>query len=98
MSPPDGSTLAISQGWEDDIHIRLLSLTRGLDREITLEGWPNVSALDWAPDGKAFYIGSVSAQSHALLYVDANATDSCMRLAVRGMLRSADGVENGNSG
>jgi Tol biopolymer transport system component len=67
---PDGSTLAMSKPDEAEIHIRLLSLTGGSDREITLKGWPNVSSLDWAPAGKGFYVGSVSLQGYALLYVD----------------------------
>jgi len=66
---PDGSTLAISQGWEDEIHIRLLSLTSGPDREITVKGWPNITGLDWFPDAKGFYVGSVSRQRETLLYV-----------------------------
>jgi eukaryotic-like serine/threonine-protein kinase len=45
-------------------------LTGGADREITVKGWPNVSGLDWAPDGKAFYVGSSTPQARTLLYVD----------------------------
>jgi Tol biopolymer transport system component len=67
---PDGSTLAMSKRDEAEIHIRLLSLAGGSDREITVKGWPNVSSLDWAPDGKAFYVGSVSLPGYALLHVD----------------------------
>jgi serine/threonine protein kinase len=67
---PDGSTLAISRGGEPEIHIRLLSLSGGSDREITVKGWPNVTGLDWSPDGKGFYCGSRSPQGGTLLYVD----------------------------
>jgi hypothetical protein len=45
---PDGSRFAIARGGEPEIHIRLLSLSGGSDREITVEGWPNITALDWA--------------------------------------------------
>jgi hypothetical protein len=67
---PDGTIFALSKPHEPEIHIRLLSLTGGSDREVTVKGWPNVSGLDWASDGKAFYVGSVSPQARNLLFVD----------------------------
>ena len=70
MLSPDGTTFAFSQGGEAESHIRLLSLTGGSDREITLKSWPNISGLDWASDGKALYVGSVSPQASTLLHVD----------------------------
>jgi WD40 repeat protein len=69
---PDGTTCAISRAAEAEIHIRLLSLSGGSDREITLKGWPNLTGLDWSPDGKGLYCGSVSPESRNLLYVDLN--------------------------
>jgi len=67
---PDGSMLAISRTDEAEIHLRLLSLSGGSDREITLKGWPNITGLDWSPDGKGLYCGSASSQGGTLLYVD----------------------------
>ena len=67
---PDGSSYAIARYGEPDIHIHLLSLSGGGDREITVTGWPNFSGLEWAPDGKGFYCGSASSQSRTVLYVD----------------------------
>jgi eukaryotic-like serine/threonine-protein kinase len=67
---PDGSTVSISRNREAEIHIRLLSLSGGSDREFTVKGWPNITGLDWSPDGKGFYCGSVSPQGSTLLYVD----------------------------
>jgi Tol biopolymer transport system component len=67
---PDGSTFAISRGGEAEIHIRLLSLSGGSDREITVKGWPNDTGLSWPHDGKGLYCGSVSPQRSTLLYVD----------------------------
>jgi len=67
---PDGSTVSISRDGEPEIHIRLLSLSGGSDREFTVKGWPNIAGLDWSPDGKGFYCGSVSPQASTLLYVD----------------------------
>jgi Tol biopolymer transport system component len=67
---PDGTTVAISQGGEAEIHIRLLSLSGGSDREITVKVWPNITGLDWSHDGKGLYVGSVSPQGDTILYVD----------------------------
>lgn len=67
---PDGSALAIARGDEPEIHVRLLSLTGGLDREIAVKNWPNIASMEWSPDGKGLYCGSVNSQSATLLYVD----------------------------
>jgi Tol biopolymer transport system component len=67
---PDGTTLAICRALEPEIHIRLLSLSGGPDREITVKGWPNNTGLHWAPSGKGLYCGSISPQNNTLLYID----------------------------
>jgi len=67
---PDGSTFAIARRDEPEIHIRLLSLSGGSDREIAVKGWPSITGLDWSADGKGFYCGSTSSQGGTLLYVD----------------------------
>jgi DNA-binding winged helix-turn-helix (wHTH) protein/Tol biopolymer transport system component len=71
---PDGSVLAIARGDQPEIHIRLLSLAGGMDREIDVKHWPNASSLDWSPDGKGLYCGSVTSKSGTLLYVDLKGT------------------------
>jgi Tol biopolymer transport system component len=65
---PDGSTVAISGIAEPEIHIRLLSLSGGSDRDITVKGWPNISGLDWSADGKGLYCGSVSPQGDSVVW------------------------------
>ena len=67
---PDGSRFAISLGGEPEIHIRLLSLSGGSDREITVKSWPNITGINWSPNGRWFYCGSVSPQGSTLLHVD----------------------------
>jgi eukaryotic-like serine/threonine-protein kinase len=67
---PDGTTFALVRRGEPEIHIRLLSLSGEPDRELTLKGWPNLTGLDWSPDGKGVYCGSVAPQGQTLLYVD----------------------------
>lgn len=70
---PDGSTFAISRLGDPEIHIRLLSLSAGSDREITVKGWPNNEGLEWSSDGKGLYCGSGSSQGVTLLYVNLKA-------------------------
>jgi hypothetical protein len=67
---PSGAAVAISRSGEPEIHIRLLSLSGETDHEITMKGWPAITGLDWSPDGKGLYCGSVSSQGETLLYVD----------------------------
>jgi len=69
---PDGTTFALSRGGVTQIHIRLLSLSGGPDREFTVKDWPNLAGFDWSPDGKGLYCGSVSPPLRTLLYVDLN--------------------------
>ncbi len=69
---PDGSTVALAPTYSAKTRIRLLSLTGGADREITVKGWPNLAGAQWLPDGKGFYCGSRSPQGVTLLYVDLN--------------------------
>lgn len=71
---PDGSTFAIAVGGQADTHIRLFSLSGGSDHEIVVKGWPNIIGLDWAPDGKGFYCGSISPAGAALLFVSLSGT------------------------
>jgi Tol biopolymer transport system component len=68
---PDGSTFAIRRQGEAATHIRLLSLSGGSDREITVTGSPDLSwsRLAWSPDGKGLYCGSRSGQAGTVLYV-----------------------------
>jgi len=67
---PDGTSFAISKVEGTGIQLRLLSLSGGSDREITVKGWPNITGLDWSADGKGLYLGCVSSQARALLYMD----------------------------
>ena len=68
---PDGTTLALSRGGEPEIHIYLLSLSGGSDREITVKGWPNIATegLYWSPDGRGLYCSSQPPLGGTILYV-----------------------------
>jgi WD40 repeat protein len=69
---PDGSTFAVPRTGGADISIRLLSLSGGSDREVTVKGWQAISSLAWSPDGRGLFGGSASPQGSTLLYVDLN--------------------------
>jgi Tol biopolymer transport system component len=69
---PDGSTFAISKSREGEIHVRLLSLSGGSDREVTVKGWSGLAFRDlkWSADGKGLYCGAWSTAGSPLLYID----------------------------
>ena len=67
---PDGTTFAISRGYEAETHIRLLSLTGDSDREIAVKGRPRLTAINWSLKGKGLFCSSYSPQGSTLLYVD----------------------------
>jgi hypothetical protein len=51
--------------------IRLISLSGKPTREITVKGWDNFRSLDWAADGKGFFVSSnPTGRLSTLLYVD----------------------------
>jgi len=66
----DGSTFAISNGGEADIHVHLLSLKGGADSEVVVKGWSNLTGLNPSNDGRGFYIGCRSPRGSTLLYAD----------------------------
>ncbi|MBV9302643.1 MAG: serine/threonine-protein kinase [Acidobacteriaceae bacterium] len=67
---PDGSTYAVARRGGADTRIQLFSLSNGPDREIVVRGWTNLRGMDWSPDGKGLYCGSVSPKARTLLNVD----------------------------
>lgn len=75
----DGLTYAVARNEREDTRIQLLSLSNGLDREIVVRGWMNMTGMNWARDGKGFYCGFVSAQRRNLLYVDLKGTAQILR-------------------
>jgi len=65
---PEGSRIAIANSSEAQIHI--LSLKGGDDRKVTVRGWESLQSLNWAADGKGFFVGTPSRQGSTLLHVD----------------------------
>jgi hypothetical protein len=69
---PDGSLIAVPMGGKDHDHIRLISLTGGPSRDVSVAGWKQspVGQLYWSPDGKGWYVPGVSQGGTDLLRID----------------------------
>jgi serine/threonine protein kinase len=68
---PDGTSIAVVTFSASDNRIRLISLSGRPTREITVEDWNSFTSLDWAADGKGFFISSnPTGRLSTLLYVD----------------------------
>jgi eukaryotic-like serine/threonine-protein kinase len=68
---PDGTVIAAVQVGATQHQIRLVSLAGEPAREITVKDWNNFMSLDWAADGKGFFISSnPTGRLDTVLYVD----------------------------
>jgi eukaryotic-like serine/threonine-protein kinase len=68
---PDGTTVAMTEGGGTNRQIHLISLTGQAARTVTVKDWDNLVSLDWAADGKGFFISSnPNGHFSTLLYVD----------------------------
>ena len=82
---PDGSQLAVITSGAQDGVIRLIRFD-GSSEEVVVKGRNGFHSMDWAADGKGWYISSRSAKSEDLLYVDLQGNSRVVR-------RSTDGFE-----
>ena len=68
---PDGTTIAMTEYGGTNRQIHLISLTGKAARTVTVKDWDNLMSLDWAADGKGFFISSnPNGHLSTLLYVD----------------------------
>jgi len=68
---PDGTLIAAVEVGATQHQIRLVSLAGQPAREITVKDWNNFMSLDWAADGKGFFISSnLTGRLDTVLYVD----------------------------
>jgi serine/threonine protein kinase len=68
---PDGTLIAAVHIGATQHQIRLVSLAGQPSREITVKDWNNFMSLDWAADGKGFFISSnPTGRLDTVLYVD----------------------------
>ncbi len=65
---PDGTRIAILKYSEGRIHI--LSLSGEARQEISVKDWNSLQSVNWAADGKGFFVSSATKTGSALLYVD----------------------------
>jgi Tol biopolymer transport system component/DNA-binding winged helix-turn-helix (wHTH) protein len=69
---PDGKSIAFVSLNTLPGRIRLISLLDGSQREVEVKGWNSLNHINWAADGKGFYVSSEMAVATTLLYVDLN--------------------------
>jgi eukaryotic-like serine/threonine-protein kinase len=68
---PDGTFIAAVTFGAGDNAIRLISLKGQPTREIAVKDWNSFTSLDWAADGKGFFVSSnPTGRLSTLLYVD----------------------------
>jgi eukaryotic-like serine/threonine-protein kinase len=68
---PDGTLIAAVELSATQHQIRLVSLAGQPIREITVKNWNNFMSVDWAADGKGFFISSnPTGRLSTVLYVD----------------------------
>ncbi len=65
---PDGSRIAFLP--DNEGRIRILHLMDGSMTDVSVTGWSGFQSMDWAADGKGFYVSSQSASSSTLLYIN----------------------------
>ena len=70
MTSPDGSRLVFAEFNPLEGRLRLLSFDGAPERDIVVKGWAGFNSVDWAADGKSFFVSSQSPTSTTLLHVD----------------------------
>jgi DNA-binding winged helix-turn-helix (wHTH) protein/Tol biopolymer transport system component len=67
---PDGSRIALAMREGPPARIRIVSLASGTLQDIHVTGWSAFQSLEWAADGKGWFVASRSAAANTLLFVD----------------------------
>ena len=67
---PDGSRIALAIPEGPPARIRILSLASGTRQDIRVNGWSAFQSMEWAADGKGWFVASRSAAANTLLFVD----------------------------
>jgi len=67
---PDGSRIALAIPEGPPARIRILSLASGTRQDIRVTGWSAFQSMEWAADGKGWFVASRSAAANTLLFVD----------------------------
>src|SRR5580704_623218 len=67
---PDGTSIAFISLNMFAGTIRVISLLDGSQRDVDVKGWNSLNHINWAADGKGWYVSSELALASTLLYVD----------------------------
>jgi DNA-binding winged helix-turn-helix (wHTH) protein/Tol biopolymer transport system component len=67
---PDGSRIALAIPEGPPARIRILSLASGTLQDMRVTGWSAFQSMEWAADGKGWFVASRSAAANTLLFVD----------------------------
>lgn len=67
---PDGSRIALAIPEGPPARIRILSLASGTLQDIRVSGWSAFQSIEWAADGRGWFVASRSAAANTLLFVD----------------------------
>jgi DNA-binding winged helix-turn-helix (wHTH) protein/Tol biopolymer transport system component len=67
---PDGSRIALALPEGPPARIRILFLASGTLQDIHVTGWSAFQSMEWAADGKGWFVASRSAAANTLLFVD----------------------------
>jgi Tol biopolymer transport system component len=70
MPSADGSRLVFAEFNPLEGRLRLLPLDGAPARDIVVKGWAGFNSVDWAADGKSFFVSSQSPSGTTLLHVD----------------------------
>jgi Tol biopolymer transport system component/DNA-binding winged helix-turn-helix (wHTH) protein len=66
---PDGSQIAVTKLSSGEGRIRILSLTGRPEHSVIVKGWGRFCSVNWASDGKSFFVSSKSSRTASLLHV-----------------------------
>ena len=81
---PDGSRIAIAMPQGPQKQIRILSLTGGAPKDVLVPGWSTFQSIEWAADGKGWYVASRSAATNTLLFVGPDGHATALRQTLGG--------------
>ncbi len=88
---PDGKSIAFVSLSNLPGQIRVISLLDGSHRDVDVKGWNELNHVNWAVDGKGWYVSSEMALASTLLYVDVNGSPTIL-VREPGLFRETWGI------
>jgi hypothetical protein len=80
---PDGTTMAMNRNYPDHAEIELYSFDGVITRRVRLNGFNQFFSIDWAADGRSWFVGTGTATGCSLLRVYQDGRDQVL-LNMRG--------------